>query len=124
LQKWGIRNVTRAAEKTEMLDDDSAEKAMYPHLRASRRLMRAIRIWLQHEKSVDTEERDRLWAKVDKRAKGLYGKDISLPLPDRFLGETPAEFIDNLRSWLEGNTKAETKGDEGKKTFFNSLFGR
>ena len=70
------------------------------------------------------EEREKLWAKVDKRAKGLYGEDVSLPSPDQFLGETPAEFISNLRNWLEGNTKAEVKEGKEKKTLFNSLFGR
>ena len=100
LQQWGIKNVTRIAAETETLSDDQAEEAMYPHLKASRRLMRAIRVWLQHEKDVPTEERERLWGKIEKRAKALYGDDLILPFPGDFSGDTPAEFIKNLLEWL------------------------
>ena len=56
LQGWGVRHATRAAEGTHSLDDESAEKAMYPQLKASRRLLRAIRVWLEHEKEATAEE--------------------------------------------------------------------
>jgi len=120
LQGWGVKHATRAAEDTHSLDDESAEKAMYPQLKASRRLLRAIRVWMEHEKEATVEERQRLWAKVEKRPQGLYGDGISLPSPSQFAGEKPVEFIENLRSWLEGD--AEEKKD--KKTFFSSLFGK
>jgi len=124
LQGWGIRNATSVAERIETLDDERAEREMYPHLKASRRLMRAIRVWVQHEKDSSTEEREKLWAKVDKRAKGLYGDEISLPAANQFSGETPAEFIKNLQNWLEDDTRQEERGRKGKKTFFNSLFNK
>ena len=123
LQEWGIKNATSVAEKTDMLDDERAEREMYPQLKASRRLMRAIRVWVQHEKDSSTEEREKLWAKVDKRAKGLYGDEISLPAANQFSGETPAEFIKNLQNWLEGDTHQE-EARKVKKTFFNSLFNK
>ena len=123
LQEWGIKNATSVAEKTDMLDDERAEREMYPQLKASRRLMRAIRVWVQYEKDSSTEEREKLWAKVDKRAKGLYGDEISLPAANQFSGETPAEFIKNLQNWLEGDTHQE-EARKVKKTFFNSLFNK
>ncbi|MBC8335808.1 MAG: hypothetical protein H8E29_11105 [Anaerolineales bacterium] len=103
LQQWGIKNVTRIAAETETLSDDQAEEAMYPHLKASRRLMRAIRVWVQHEKDVPTDERERLWGKIEKRAKVLYGEDLILPSPGKFSGDTQAEFIKNLLEWLDNN---------------------
>ena len=118
LQGWGIKNATSVAEKTDLLDDESAEKEMYPQLKASRRLMRAIRVWLAHEAASSSEERAKLWAKLEKRAQGLYGDDIALPSPSQFSGENPAEFIENLRNWLEGEKKPEKKE---KKSFFQSL---
>ena len=119
LQGWGVKHATRAAEDTHTLDDESAEKAMYPQLKASRRLLRAIRVWLEHEKEATAEERQKLWAKVEKRAQGLYGDGISLPSPNQFVGERPIEFIENLRKWLEGDINEK----EDKKSFFSSLFG-
>lgn len=105
LQHWGITNVTRIAAETEMLSDDHAEEAMYPHLKASRRLMRAIRVWLQHENNVALEERERLWQKIERRAKLIYGEDLILPSPSEFSEDTPAEFIKNLLNWLENKRK-------------------
>ncbi|MCP4142189.1 MAG: hypothetical protein GY755_18245 [Chloroflexi bacterium] len=130
LQGWGVKHATRAAEDTHSLDDESAEKAMYPQLKASRRLLRAIRVWLEHEKEATAEERQKLWAKVEKRAQGLYGDAISLPSPSQFSGKRPVEFIENLREWLEGDTqeaeveKNAKKDKKKKKGFFQSLFGR
>ena len=129
LQGWGIKQATNVAQKTAMLDDESAEKEMYPHLKASRRLIRAIRVWVQHEAESSAEEREKLWAKVSKRATELYGEGISLPAPESFTGQTPAEFIKNLRDWLEGESKEEeierdSKKSDKKKSFFQSLFSR
>ena len=118
LQNWGVKNATRVVEKTHTLDDDSAEKIMYPQLKASRRLLRAIRVWVEHEQKVTAEEREKLWGKVEKRVRGLYGDDISLPSPNQFSGESPMEFIVNLQEWLEGYPK------EKKKSFFESLFDK
>ena len=103
LQGWGIKNATSIAGKVKTLDDEHAESEMYPHLKASRSLIRAIRIWLEHEKKSTLEEKEKLWAKVEKRAQGLYGDALSLPSPNQFSGNTPAEFIENLRNWLEGS---------------------
>ena len=120
LQGWGIKNATSVAEKTDMLDDENAEREMYPQLKASRRLIRAVRVWVQHEKEATLEERAKLWGKVEKRAQALYGEGISLPEASQFAGNTTVEFIENLRGWLEGDRGEE----ENKKSFFSSLFGK
>ncbi len=124
LQEWGIKNATRVAEETDAPDEHSAEKAMYPQLRASRRLMRTIRVWVLYEKDSSPEEREKLWAKVEKRAKGLYDDEISLPAPDQFSGKTQAEFINNLLQWFGSDPASEVKGGKDKKTFFQSLLNR
>ncbi len=117
LQEWGIKNATLAVEKTATLDDALAEKEMYPTLKASRHFLRAIRVWIEHEKESSAEERTKLWDKVEKRAKEVYGEQISLPSANQFMGKTSAEFVNNLRNWLE-NGKVTKK----KKGFFASLF--
>ncbi len=117
LQGWGVKYATRVAEETHALDDHSAEKAMYPQLKASRRLLRALRVWLEHEKEVEPEEGEELWAKVEKYAQSLYGENISLPPSSHFAGKNSAEFINNLRNWLEGN-----KNEQIKKPFYKNIF--
>lgn len=101
LQQWTIKNVTRVAENTADVDDHAAEEAMYPHLRAARRLARAVRTWLQNEATSSPEERIKLWEKVSSRAKSLYGEGIILPDAAHFPETTPVEFIQSLRAWLE-----------------------
>ena len=122
LQKWGVKNATQVAEKTATLDDERAEKEMYPQLKASRRLIRAIRVWLAYEKDSEPEEREKLWRKVEKRAKSLYGEGISLPAPSEFSGKNSAEFINHLRDWLEADGKE--KDNDKKESFFSSFFNR
>ena len=101
LQGWGIKTATGLVEKTSLLDDENAEREMYPKLKASRRLMRAIRIWLKQETETLPEQRAQLWAKIEKRAKALYGEELSLPSPEQFSSGTQAEFIQNLLGWFE-----------------------
>ncbi len=123
LQDWGIKNVKRIAEETGELDDVGAEEAMYPKMKASRRFIRAIRVWVQNERESSVEERNKLWTKVEKRAQELYGATLSLPAPSEFSGQTSTEFIRNLRDWLEGDS-SDDKGGKENKSFLGSLFGR
>ncbi len=64
--------------------------------------------------SAEPEEREKLWGKVGKRAKALYGEGISLPSAEHFSGKTPVEFIDNLQNWLEGDAGSEIKQEKEK----------
>ena len=102
LQKWGVKNATQVAEKIATLDDERAEKEIYPQLKASRRLIRAIRVWLAHEKDSEPQKREKLWEKVEKRAKSLYGEGISLLAPSEFLGE-------NSRIWAMASDPSPDK---------------
>ena len=72
LQDWGIQNVKRIAEDTGNLDDEHAEEAMYPKMKASRSLMKSVRIWIEHERESSEEERAKLWAKVEKNAQAHH----------------------------------------------------
>lgn len=121
LQDWGIKNVKRIAEETGELDDERAEEAMYPKMKASRSLMRAVRVWVEHEAQSSKEERAELWAKIEKKAQAMYGDDLHLPDVDTFSGANAAEFIKNLLTWLESYADG---GDDKKKGFFQSLFNR
>jgi len=121
LQDWGIKNVKKIAEKTGDLDDERAEEAMYPKMKASRSLMRAIRVWVQTESEASAEERAQLWAKIEKKAQDLYGEELNLPDAATFAGANAAEFIRNIFNWFEN--LSEDNKDE-KKGFFQSLFNR
>jgi len=101
LQKWGIEKMTRIAEKTDGQDDEMAERSMYPHLRAMRRLMRAIRNWLRHESDLDCERRAELWQKLLKRAQAVYGSEIAMPSAEEIAGGDAAQFVLSLRAWFE-----------------------
>ena len=120
LQDWGIQNVKRIAEDTGNLDDEHAEEAMYPKMKASRSLMKSVRIWIEHERESSEEERAKLWAKDEKNAQALYGSALALPDASTFSGANSAEFIKNLISWLDQDSD---NGNE-KKGFFQSLFNR
>jgi len=121
LQDWGIKNVKKIAEKTGDLDDERAEEAMYPKMKASRSLMRAIRVWVQTESGASAEERAKLWAKIEEKAQDLYGKELSLPDAATFAGVNAADFIRNISNWFENSS--DDNGEE-KKGFFQSLFNR
>lgn len=120
LQDWGIKNVKRIAEETGDLDDERAEEAMYPKMKASRSLMRAIRVWVEHEAESSAEKRAELWARIEKKAQDLYGEELTLPDATTFSGVNAAESIKNLLTWIENYARGgnETKG------FFRKLFGR
>lgn len=121
LQDWGIQNVKRIAEKTGDLDDESAEEAMYPKMKASRSLMRAIRVWIENEQEASAEERTKLWEKIEKKAQDLYTEELRLPDVAKFSGENTAEFVKNLLAWFDDY--ADGRADK-KKGFFQSLFNR
>ena len=123
LQDWGIQNVRRIAESTGELDDENAEEAMYPKMKASRALMRAIRVWISSEAAASAEERAALWEKLEKRAQDFYGAELHLPPAADFSAATSAVFIKNLLAWFETYSEGKQSGDE-KKSFFQSLFGR
>ena len=120
LQDWGIQNVKRIAEETGELDDERAEEAMYPKMKASRSLMRAVRVWVEKEQESSADERAKLWAKIEQKAQDLYDGELRLPDAATFSGTSTAEFIKNLLAWLEDYPHG---GDE-KKGFFQSLFNR
>lgn len=101
LQQWTIGVVTQIVEGTADLDDQAAEQAMYPRLRAARRLTRAIRVWMLHQAESTPEERLLLWNKVAARVRSLYGLRVMLPDPAAFQGAAPSDFIENLRAWLD-----------------------
>ena len=122
LQDWGIQNVKRIAEKTGDLDDERAEEAMYPKMKASRSLMRAIRVWVQNEAEASAEERVNLWKKIEEKAQELYGGELRLPDAATFSAANAAEFVRDLLAWLE--KYAQGDGDNEKKGFFQSLFNR
>ena len=121
LQDWGIQNVKRIAEGTGELDDERAEEAMYPKMKASRSLRQAIRVWVENEAESSAEERAKLWAKLESRAQGLYGEKLRLPDAVSFSGANTAEFIKNLLAWLESQAGDD---DDEKKGLFQSLFNR
>lgn len=119
LQDWGIQNVKRIAEETGNLDDEQAEESMYPKMKASRSLMRAIRVWIETERQASADERAQLWAKIEKQAQDLYDAELHLPDAATFSSGDPAAFIKELLAWLERYTDNK---ENAKKGFFQSFF--
>lgn len=124
LQDWGISNVKKIAEETGDLDDEQAEEAMYPKMKASRSLMRAVRVWVEHEAKVSAEERVELWTKIEKKAQALYGEELRLPDAATFSGANTLESIKKLLAWFEDYAGRGADSGEKKKGFFQSLFNR
>ena len=120
LQDWGIANVKKIVLETSDLNDEQAEESMYPRMKASRGLIRAVRVWIEHEGASSAEERAKLWARIEKKARAMYDEDLELPDAATFSGANAAEFVGNLLAWFESYANG---GDE-KKGFFQSLFNR
>lgn len=106
LLDWGVACAETIAQCTAGLDDTEAEDAMYPRLRAMRRLMRQVNRW-----TLDAEASAGLLAQMVEQAAIIYGDDFAPPSHERqdaFLrlqfefADDPQQMIANLRELLEG----------------------
>lgn len=110
LLDWGMAYAKAIVQSTSGLDDEAAEEAMYPRLRALRRTMRTISRWAVKQPEWDSERNADSLAKIIEQIPTIYGEGYTPPTPqqsDTFLQQqaefagNPTRLITNLRKWLE-----------------------
>jgi len=107
--QWGIATVTALVQKTEGVDDSSAELALEPQLKAVRQTMRSAGNWAAG-KYADPVSRAQLRDKLTEYFQTIFGKSAKL-LPvgnmDAVLNQvedknkTPLQLIKSFRSLSE-----------------------
>ncbi len=110
LLDWGIANTKTIAQNTVGLDDEAAEEAMYPQLKANRRIMRSANKLVNQLESGDLDRATKSLNKIMEQAVVLYGQESTLSTPpdlDTFLNQqtslsiTPSQSITNLCQFLD-----------------------
>jgi hypothetical protein len=111
LLDWGLTAAKQIVQGTaDVDDDDQAQEAMYPRLRAARNMMRAVNIWVTNEREGDVEGSTRALDRIFEQASVLYGRAFTPPSTeqrDAFIHtqaqsvENPPQMIANLRRLLE-----------------------
>lgn len=111
LLDWGVACAEQIARSTAGMDDAEAEEAMSQRLRATRRLMRWVRMWTTHRADIDAEARAEYLAKLIRQAAVIY-QHYTPPdddwcatflrrAPD--LVDYPIQMITDLRTLIEGS---------------------
>jgi hypothetical protein len=78
LLDWGLSIGRRIAQGTaDVEDDEQAEQAMYPRLRATRRLMRAVNRWIASQREGDAEGQKEALENILEQASIIYGRPIT-----------------------------------------------
>ena len=104
LLDWAESRITEIVGRTADLDDDAAEKELYPKLKAVRRMARYINRAARGQ-AVD----DRLIEKILNQAREIYGSDFRELESDQFTmlqmisRSDPVIFIHMLRQLFEGD---------------------
>jgi hypothetical protein len=99
LLDWGVRCAEQIARDTVGLSGDSVEEAMYPRLRALRRLMRSVNRWAVKCQPMDEET----LAKMLDHAAIVYRSYVppdSIP-QEAFLTSSTPQAIARLRAFIE-----------------------
>lgn len=110
LLDWGLDLGRRIAQgTTDLKDDEQAEEAMYPRLRATRSLMRGVNRWVNSERDGDQEGSSEVLNRIIEQAQIIYGQAFTPPSEEQrssflqaqseFLDD-PSRLIANLRQLL------------------------
>jgi hypothetical protein len=91
---WGITTAKSIINKTQDLDDFTADLAVLPRLKAVRQSMRSIGNWAAGNYS-DAESRAQLRDKLLQNFKVIFGEDSQLP---------PAEKMDAVLNQVDDKT--------------------
>jgi hypothetical protein len=109
LVAWAVACSEMIAAGTAGLNAPAAEEAMYPRMRATRRLMRAVNRWLPQRELMDWEGNRRALEEVIELAAVIYGGDSFPPNDARWteflclnLLAPSHQVILDLRRLLEG----------------------
>ena len=100
LLDWGIERAETIAQSTTGLDDEAAELAMDPRLRALRRLMRQVNQWMQGGQDMDQRAgAERLSQMID-QAQIVHGPGYAPPGP-----EQRQAFLRLRSEWTDDRTQ-------------------
>ena len=112
LLNWGVDVSKSVVNETDGLDDEAANLAMEPRLKAIRQTMRSIGNWAAG-KYIEPESRIQLRDKLIEPLRAIFGKDVSLPSVEQLdellnqvddKNKTPHELILGFRALLESNS--------------------
>jgi len=115
LINWAIACARIVAQDALDLDDEAAEEAMYPRLRATRRMIRhANRLTVQGAQ-MNEVTRPTLLAKMIEQAAIVYGSDAvqvsALAQQDIDLSTDQRQAIHQLRALVKGLSEQSTLGE-------------
>lgn len=107
LLDWGLDLGSRIAQGTANVEnDDQADQAMYPRLRATRRLMRSVNRWVLSQQRGDMACSSEAFDQIVEQVRVIYGQAFEPPSEEQktrflqaqseFVG-SPLELIANLR---------------------------
>lgn len=121
---WGVACARLVAQRTTGMDDAEAEEAMYPGLRATRRMMRTMNDWIAEGQGIGGVERLAFLDKVIEHAALVYGGDFAPPSPAQrktflrqHLADPPPHLIASLRELIEDEclTGGRSSDDQEKR---------
>jgi hypothetical protein len=109
LLQWAIACAKSVAQDTAGLDDVAAEEAMYPRLRAARRMVRHVNRLAAQWEQMNEVTRPALLEKIFDQAAIAYGSRVSLSSTivqqTANLSSDPRQAIHQLRSLIEGSSE-------------------
>jgi hypothetical protein len=111
LLDWALSAGRQIVQGTADVEDDAqAEEAMYPRLRATRRMMRAVNRWIASQREGDIEGRERALNSILEQASIIYGRSLEAmnekqraalaSTPSKY-ADDPPQMIAHLRELLE-----------------------
>ena len=114
LLAWGVARAKAIARATAGMDDDTAEVAMYPRMRALRRLLRAVNRWIPRRLEIGAEGNRSALEEVLEYAAEVYGEQFTPPDEERvqyfLFSDLPSDApraIQGLRHLLENREDNE-----------------
>ena len=119
LLDWGIACANLIAQEHSELAPIDAEVAMYPQLRATRRLMRLVNRWVPQRLEMDSADNASLLTRIIEQAAIIYGEDFVPPTAGREealltqnLSKTAPQFITELRQFVEYHNSSTPTNSE------------
>ncbi len=114
--KWAEDRVRQIVQSTAEMDDETAEEAMYPRLKAIRRMARYI-----NQIASGQGGKPDLIEKIFEQSRLIYGEAFSEPDRVKLKGllserQAPSDFIQSLKHFLEGDIDAEEEDKQHPQT--------
>jgi len=124
LLDWGFSVGKQIVQGTSDVDDDeAADQAMSPRLRATRRLMRSVNLWIASQRAGDAEGRDQAFNSILEQASIIYGRPFTamddeqrtrlIRAQAEYAGDPP-QMIAHLRDLFEHPDDVPNNQEGGK----------